>query len=59
MQDYYNKKAKECEMLVARLQQQVAKMQVEDSLILQEQMKKVKREMANYKAAVEAAAVDY
>ncbi len=58
MQDYYNKKAQECEMLVAKLQQQVARMQVDDSSQIQEKMKKVKREMANYKAAVEAASSD-
>lgn len=55
MQDYYNKKAQECELLVAKLQQQVARMEVGESSEIQEKMKKVEREMANYKAAIEAA----
>lgn len=55
MQDYYNKKAKECESLVNKLQEQISAMKAEDARSLQEQMLKVRREMNNYKAAVAAA----
>lgn len=55
MQDYYNKKAKECESLVNKLQEQISAMKAEDARTLQEQMRKVRREMNNYKAAVAAA----
>ncbi len=55
MQDYYNKKARECEVMVAQLQQKISRMSAEDAAGLQEQMAKVRREMENYKAAVAAA----
>lgn len=55
MQEYYNKKAKECEAAVQELQQRVASMDAESARSLQDQMVKVQREMKNYKAAVAAA----
>ena len=55
MQDYYNKKARECEVVVAQLQQQISRMKAEDAASLQDQMAKVRREMENYKAALIAA----
>lgn len=54
MQDYYHKKAKECEAVVTQLQHKIECMKAEDAHGLQEQMAKVRREMANYKAAVAA-----
>jgi hypothetical protein len=54
MQEYYIKKAKECEIAVAALQNQIARMSKEDAASLQTQMTKVRREMKNYKDAVEA-----
>lgn len=54
MQEYYIKKAKECEIAVAALQNQIARMSKEDAATLQTQMTKVRREMKNYKDAVEA-----
>ena len=35
MQDYYNKKAKECESLVNKLQEQISVMKAEDARSLQ------------------------
>ncbi|OUS41131.1 hypothetical protein A9R00_02515 [Oleispira antarctica] len=58
MQEYYIKKAKECEMAVAALQNQIERMSREDAASLQAQMAKVRREMKNYKAAVENATAD-
>lgn len=55
MQEYYNKKAKECEAAVQELQQRVSNMDTESARSLQQQMMKVQREMDNYKAAVAAA----
>ncbi len=52
MQEYYLKKAKECEAAVVQLQQQIDRMNAEDARSLHAQMQKVRREMANYKAAV-------
>lgn len=52
MQEYYVKKAKECEAVVAQLQQQIERMNAEDARTLHAQMLKVRREMENYKAAV-------
>ena len=57
MQEYYNKKAKECEDVVSQLQQKIKRMSAEDASGLQAQMAKVSREMENYKAAVAAAEV--
>lgn len=54
MQEYYIKKAKECEQAVAALQRQIEQMSKEDAADLQAQMAKVCREMKNYKNAVEA-----
>lgn len=54
MQEYYIKKAKECEIAVAALQNQIERMSKEDAATLQTQMAKVRREMKNYKEAVEA-----
>ncbi len=54
MQDYYHKKAKECEAVVTQLQHKIECMKAEDAHSLQQQMAKVRREMANYKAAVAA-----
>lgn len=54
MQDYYNKKAKECEAAVAQLQQQIARMNKADAASLKTQMEKVRREMENYQAALTA-----
>ena len=55
MQDYYNKKAKECESVVIKLQQQISAMKGDDAHSLHQQMLKVRREMNNYKAALVAA----
>lgn len=55
MQDYYNKKAKECEAAVAQLQQRIERMSSEDAASLKEQMAKVRREMKNYQAALNTA----
>lgn len=54
MQEYYIKKARECEAAVVALQNQIERMSKEDAATLQIQMAKVRREMKNYKAAVEA-----
>jgi hypothetical protein len=54
MQEYYIKKAKECEVAVAALQNKIACMSKEDAASLQAQMAKVRKEMKNYKAAVDA-----
>lgn len=58
MQEYYIKKAKECETAVTALQNQIERMSKEDAASLQTQMAKVRREMRNYKAAVENATAD-
>jgi len=58
MQEYYIKKAKECETAVASLQNQIERMSKEDAAGLQAQMAKVRREMKNYKAAVENATAE-
>ena len=55
MQEYYNKKARECEAVVEQLQQKISQMKADDAVSLQAQMAKVRREMENYKAAVAAA----
>lgn len=52
MQEYYVKKAKECEAAVAQLQQKIDNMKSDEARSLQAQMLKVRREMENYKAAV-------
>lgn len=52
MQEYYNKKAKECEAAVVQLQQQIERMSSDDAASLKEQMDRVRREMKNYKAAL-------
>jgi translation initiation factor 1 (eIF-1/SUI1) len=54
MQEYYNKKAKECEAAIAQLQQQIDRMAAEDAASLRAQMVIVRREMKNYRAAVTA-----
>jgi hypothetical protein len=54
MQEYYIKKAKECEVAMMALQDQIERMSKEDAASLQAQMSKVRREMKNYKAAVDA-----
>lgn len=54
MQEYYIKKAKECEAAVSALQRRIEQMNKEDAASLQAQMAKVRREMSNYKAAVDA-----
>lgn len=58
MQEYYIKKARECEAAVASLQSQIERMSKSDAAKLQAQMAKVRREMQNYKAAVDKATVD-
>jgi len=52
MQEYYNKKAKECEAAVEQLQQQIERMNKVDADSLKVQMEKVRREMKNYQAAL-------
>ena len=52
MQEYYNKKAKECEAAVVQLEQQIARMTSDDAASLKVQMDRVRREMKNYKAAL-------
>ncbi|MGK0247718.1 MAG: putative transcriptional regulator [Oleispira sp.] len=52
MQTYYNKKAKECEDVVAKLQLQIERMSSDEAASLNEQMNKVRREMKNYKDAL-------
>ncbi len=52
MQEYYNKKAKECEAAVVQLEQQIAQMTSDDAASLKAQMDLVRREMKNYKAAL-------
>ena len=52
MQEYYNKKAKECEAVVAQLEQQIARMNSTEAESLKAQMDRVRREMRNYKAAL-------
>lgn len=54
MQDYYIKKAKECELMVAQLQQRIEGLDAEEAVSLQVELLKMQREMKNYKAAVEA-----
>ena len=54
MLEYYNKKAKECEMAIAQLQQQIDRMKTADGDSLRAQMAVVRREMKNYQAAVAA-----
>ncbi|MEH6448923.1 MAG: hypothetical protein V7765_09650 [Oleispira sp.] len=58
MQEYYNKKAKECEAAVDQLQQQIARMNKADADSLQAQMEKVRREMKNYQAALNTATAE-
>jgi|TARA_B110000008_G_scaffold105655_1_gene108506 hypothetical protein len=58
MHNYYIKKAKECEQAIALLQQQIERMNTDDDLRLQQQMAKVRRELNNYRAAVERATAD-
>ena len=58
MQEYYIKKARECEAAVASLQSQIERMSQSDAENLQAQMAKVRREMKNYKAAVDKIAVE-
>jgi hypothetical protein len=58
MQQYYIKKAKECEAAVVALQGRLERMSKSDTVKLQAQMIKVKRELQNYKAAVDKATVD-
>lgn len=58
MQEYYIKKARECEAAVASLQSQIERMSQSDAAKLQAQMAKVRTEMQNYKAAVDKATVD-
>ena len=58
MQEYYNKKAKECEAAVDQLQQQIARMNKADADSLQAQMEKVRREMKNYQAALSTATAE-
>lgn len=58
MHNYYIKKAKECEQVIALLQQQIERMNTDDDLRLQQQMAKVRRELNNYRAAVERATAD-
>lgn len=55
MQEYYNKKAKECEAAVDQLQQQIERMNKVDADSLKAQMVKVRREMKNYQAALSTA----
>jgi peptidoglycan hydrolase CwlO-like protein len=52
MQEYYNKKAKECQAAVDQLQQQIERMNKSDADSLKVQMEKVRREMKNYQAAL-------
>jgi hypothetical protein len=54
MQEYYNKKAKECEVVIARLQQQIDQIKAADGDSLRAQMVIVRREMKNYQAAIAA-----
>lgn len=56
MQEYYNKKAKECEAVVVQLEQQIERMNSDDAASLKAQMDRVRREMRNYKAALSPAA---
>ena len=56
MQEYYNKKAKECEAVVFQLEQQIERMNSDDAASLKAQMDRVRREMRNYKAALSPAA---
>ena len=58
MQEYYIKKARECEAAVASLQSQIERMSQSDAAKLQAQMAKVRREMQNYKAAVDKVTAD-
>jgi hypothetical protein len=55
MQTYYNKKAKECEEAVAKLQLQIERTSSDDAVSLNQQMNKVRREMKNYQAALKTA----
>jgi molecular chaperone GrpE (heat shock protein) len=55
MQEYYNKKAKECEAAVVQLEQQIERMNTNDAESLKAQMDRVRREMRNYKAALSPA----
>ncbi len=55
MQNYYIKKAKECELAIAQLQQRIDRLDAQDAVSLQVELLKVQREMENYKAAVAAA----
>lgn len=55
MQDYYIKRAKECELAIAELKEKIGRMSGQDAVSLQVQLLKVQREMENYKAAVDAA----
>ena len=57
MLEYYNKKAKECEMAIAQLQQQIDRMKTADGDSLRAQMAIVRREMKNYQAAVAAVGI--
>jgi type VI protein secretion system component VasF len=57
MQTYYNKKAKECEDAVAKLQLQIERMSSDDVTHLNEQMHKVRREMKNYQDALKTAEI--
>lgn len=58
MQNYYIKKAKECEAAVASLQTQIEAMNKDEALRLQEKMDKVRREMKNYNEAVARVTAD-
>lgn len=55
MQDYYVKRASECELAIAALQDKIKAMSDKDAVSLQAQLLKVQREMKNYKAAIDAA----
>jgi predicted nuclease of restriction endonuclease-like (RecB) superfamily len=58
MQNYYIKKAKECEAAVAALQGQIESMNKDDALKLKEKMASVRKEMKNYNEAVARVTAD-
>lgn len=58
MQDYYNKKAKECEATVAQLEREILSMNTGDAASLKAQVARVRREMKNYQAALSANAAN-
>jgi len=56
MQEYYEKRAKECEQELQQLKAQVKYMDSQQAEQVKQQIAKVAREMANYRSAISSEA---